>query len=64
MALKLDVNAEYLGNAQDLAQHDYPNDDSDVALNKFIVGNKMPNLFFLNEAGQRCLWGPGKYHSG
>ena len=61
MALQQKVDAETLALAHERAQHNYPDHNPDIALNKYIVANKISNLFFLNEAGERCLWGPGQY---
>ena len=64
MTLQQTIDTESLASHQKEAQHDYPNDDPDFALSKYIAKNKLSDLYFLNEAGERCLWGPGQYHLG
>jgi hypothetical protein len=59
MALHQTIDAEKLALYRELCQERYPEDDPDTALNKGVIKNKASELFFLNEAGERCLWGPG-----
>lgn len=61
MALHQTVDAETLAWYYKHAQRQYPDDDFETALNKWIKEEKEPGLFFLNEAGERCIWGAGKF---
>jgi hypothetical protein len=64
MALHQTIDAEKLALYREVYQERYPEDDPDTALNKGAIENKASKLFFLNEAGERCLWGPGMCLSG
>ncbi|PMD25805.1 hypothetical protein NA56DRAFT_744819 [Hyaloscypha hepaticicola] len=57
MALHQTVDAETLAWYYKHAQRQYPDDDFETALNKWIKEEKEPGLFFLNEAEERCIWG-------
>jgi hypothetical protein len=63
MALHQTVDRETLAFHNKCAQEAYPGDDPNTALNKYVIENKTPEVFFTNEAGQRCLWGSGEFLS-
>jgi hypothetical protein len=63
MALHQTVNAETLAWYHERAKRHYPDDNPETALNKLIINEKRPEDFFLNESGERCVWGAGKFFS-
>lgn len=42
------------------AQESFPDLDNDSALVKYIRENRIESVFFLDEEGHRCIFGPGK----
>jgi hypothetical protein len=63
MALHQTVDAETLAWYYERAKRQYPDDNPETALNKLIIKEKRPEVFFLNESGERCVWGAGKFFS-
>jgi hypothetical protein len=63
MALHQTVDAETLAWYNERAKKHYPDDNPETALNKLIIKEKKPEMFFFNESGERCIWGAGKFFS-
>jgi len=42
------------------ADKEYPEEDSDKALEIYAKEHGIGGIFFLNDSGDRCIWGPGK----
>jgi len=63
MAPHQTVDAELLAWYYERAKRHYPDDNSETALNKWIIKEEKPEMFFLNEFGERCVWGAGKFFS-
>jgi hypothetical protein len=54
------ADAETVARYKEWAQEKCPEDDPDTALNKYVIKDKTQGIFFINETGDRCLWGDGK----
>ena len=63
MALPQTVDAETLAWYYERARRQYPDDNPETALNQWIIKEKKSSMFFLNESGERCVWGAGKFFS-
>jgi hypothetical protein len=57
MALYQKVHTVILAHYKELSLQEFPEDDPDDALNKLIIRDQIKDVFFLNQAGERCLWG-------
>lgn len=60
MALHQTVDTETLARYKERAQRKYPYDDPETALNQLIIDKRISDVFFINEAGERCVWGTGE----
>jgi len=38
----------------------YPNDDPSIALENYTREHFIEGIFFLNDAKERCIWGPSE----
>jgi hypothetical protein len=63
MALHQAVDAEALAWYYERARGQYPDYNPETALNQWIVKEKKSSMFFLNESGECCVWGAGKFFS-
>ena len=54
------VDAQFLEPAKQQSQEKYPDDPPEIALNKWVIEQKLDGFFFLNETGERFLWGAGE----
>jgi hypothetical protein len=60
MALQQTMNEYTLQYHQSDAEERYPSEDSGRALERYAKEHGIEGIFFLNDDGDRCVWGPGK----
>jgi len=60
MILHQTVDAKFLEPAKEVSHERYPEDPPEIALNKWVIESKLPGFFFLDDSGERFLWGGGE----
>jgi len=60
MALKQTLSGWNFESHKKDAVEKYPDEDPEKALERHAREEGIEGIFFLNQAGERCRWGPGK----
>lgn len=60
MAVQQTLDESTLDYHKDDAKRKYPDEEPDTALQKHVNDECIEGIFFLDESGERRVWGPGK----